>query len=234
MKVTAPTPLTDLFLERVRSPFDAVAGHGYFRGFIEGTIDAARCRKGLLGFYPLVEAFPRYMALTLARVGSHDRPRAEEARSWLMRNIATEERHRDWWVDLGRPLGLKPADFGAARPTAAMDAPNHYLFRVASTGSVAEAVAAVNYAVEGTTGVWTKRVAEAVPAMAGRLGLRVDARATRWLAAHADYDDRHPVEALEIVKVYAADEAEMGRAADAAVRSLEYMRIALDDALREG
>ena len=49
---------------------------------------------------------------------------------------------------------------------------------------------------------------------------------------HASYDDTHPAEALEVVKIFATDEASMARAADAAVRSLEYYEMALDDALR--
>jgi hypothetical protein len=49
--------------------------------------------------------------------------------------------------------------------------------------------------------------------------------------AHAEYDDKHPTEALEVVKIFASDERAMSRAAAAAVRSLEYYKLALDDAL---
>src|SRR5438552_2599082 len=94
--------------------------------------------------------------------------------------------------------GASPVQSAAhARPNAVMDALRHYLFHVVSTGSAAEAVAANNYAVEGATGVWTKIVSSLSVATAKRLGIEVDERALRWLTAHADYDDRHPVEALE-------------------------------------
>src|SRR5260221_10624581 len=57
-------------------------------------------------------------------------------------------------------------------------------------------------------------------------------RSDRRMDAHAEYDDRHPAEALEVVKIFATDEASMMRAAQAALRSLEYYEMALDDALR--
>ena len=231
LEITPETALSRLFAERTRAPLDAVATHEYFRLFADEAITRAQVEKGILGFYPLIEAFPRYMAITLARMDPHERPRAAEARGWLMRNIATEEKHREWWLDLGRPFGFAPEDFAAARPSAAMDVQNHFLFHVTSAGVIAEAIAANNFAVEGATGVWTKVVAAMSSATAKRLRIEVDERALRWLVAHADYDDLHPVEALEIVKIYATDEAAMERAAGSAVRSLEYYAMALDDAL---
>lgn len=232
LPTTPPTPLSQLFVERTQAALERVANHEYFRRFADETVSRAQVERGILGFYPLIEAFPRYMAITLARMDPHERPRAAEARGWLMRNIATEEKHRDWWIDLGRPFGFSTEDFAAARPSAAMDVQNHFLFHVASVGTVADAVAANNYAVEGATGVWTKIVSSLSLATAKRIGIAVDERALRWLHAHADYDDRHPVEALEIVKIYATDEAAIARAAACAVRSLEYYQMALDDALR--
>ena len=199
MHLTPATPLSELFAEIVRPQMDAVASHTLFRRLEDASVTLAQCRKGLLGFYPLVEAFPRYMSLTLAKVGSHDLPRAAEARAWLMNNIRTEAMHAKWWVDWGRPVGLEPADFAAAQPSAAMDAQNHFLFRVATTGTIAEAAAAVNYAVEGATGIWTKTVAPAIPRIGEKHGFELDRRAMRWLEAHADYDDAHPREALEVV-----------------------------------
>jgi len=232
LHTTPETPLSRLFLDRTRDALAAVSGHEYFRRYLAQELTRGQVERGLTGFYGLVSGFPQLMASILARVDPHERPRAEEARSWLIRNIAVEERHRDWWIDLGAPFGLTAERFGAARPSALMDALNHYLFRVAAAGSIAEAVAAVNYAVEGATGLWTQAVAAGSEELARRLGVSVDERALRWLKAHADYDDRHPVEALEILKIYAADEAAMERAARAAVRSLEYYAIALDDALQ--
>lgn len=231
MRLTPPTSLSDLFCARVDPHLEQVAAHPFFRHLEEASATLAQCRKALLGFYPLVESFPRYMALVLARIGSHDAPRAADARGWLMRNIKTEEAHARWFVEWGRPIGLGPDDFAAARPTARMDAQNCFLYRTAATVPIAEAVAAVNYAVEGATGIWTRRVRPALPEIARRHGLALDDRALRWILAHADYDDTHPREALEVIKIFARDEGTMARAAEAANRSLEYFSMALDDVL---
>lgn len=230
VELTPATELSERFLAAQREQFRAVAEHPFFTRFADQATPA-QMRKGLLGFYPLIEAFPRHMAMVLSRIEAHSRPRADEARDWLMKNIAVEEKHREWWIDCGGPLGLAPADFAAHRPTPPMEAHQHYLWRVVREGSVAEAVAALNYAVEGATGEWTRKMRVATRARFEKLGIVFSDRALRWFDAHAEYDDKHPAEALEVVKIFAGDEAAMARAAAAAVRSLEYYRMALDDAL---
>lgn len=237
MRLTEATALSKDFVERVRPAMDAVTNHDYFRRASDSSLTLAQARKALLGFYPLVEAFPRYMGLTLAKMESgdherdHDRARAGEARRWISTNVRTEARHARWWVDWGRGFGIAADEFSHARATADMDAPNRYLQQVASTGSVAEAVAAVNYALEGATGIWTRATLPALSHLGERYGYRATGRSLRWLRAHARYDDRHPVEALEVVKVYATDEAAVAKAASAAIRSLDYLAAALEDAL---
>ena len=231
MQLTGPTELSERFLGLLREPFKAVAEHAFFTRFAaEAT--PAQMRKGLLGFYPLIEAFPRHMATILTRIDPHERPRAAEAREWFIRNIAIEEKHREWWIDCGVPLGIQPDEFAAHRPTPLMEAHQHYLWRVVREGSVAEAVASLNYAVEGATGEWTRKMRSATRQRFEKLGIRFDPASLRWFDAHAEYDDLHPAEALEVVKIFATDDRAMSRAAAAAVRSLEYYALALDDALK--
>jgi pyrroloquinoline quinone (PQQ) biosynthesis protein C len=230
LQLTGPTALSELFLSVQRERFEAVAQHPFFTRFASQATPA-QMRKGLLGFYPLIEAFPRRMGALLARIDDGERPRAAEAREWFERNIALEERHAEWWVRSGVPLGLSKKDFAQHRPTAPMEAQQHYLFRIVQEGTVAEGVAALNYAVEGATGVWSRQMRLATRARFASLGIRFEERALRWFDAHAEYDDQHPAEALEVVKIFAADEESMSRAAAAAVRSLEYYEMALDDAL---
>src|SRR5437763_406128 len=230
MTLTEPTKLSERFLAAQREPFKAVAEHTFFTHFAkEGT--PAQIRKALLGFYPLIDSFPRWMATVLERIDPRERRGAGEGRDWYRRNITIEKRHRRWWIDCGVPVGLTKRDYAGHRPTAAMEAQQHYLYRVVHSGSVAEAAAALNYAVEGATGEWTRNLRSAARKRFEALGIRFEDRALRWFDAHAEYDDQHPAEALEVVKIFATDEASMTRAADAAVRSLEYYRMALDDVL---
>ena len=228
MELTAPTEWSERFVAAVRAPFEAVARHRFFTTYADEATPE-QMRKALLGFYPLIEEFPRHMAMILSRIDAHARPRAAEARDWLMRNIAVEERHREWWIDCGKPLGLAAHDFARHVPPPQIEAHQHFLWRAVRERPVADAVAALNYAVEGATGEWTRKMRSAARERFEKLGIRFDPRSLKWFDAHAEYDDKHPVEALEVVKIFATDEPATLRAAAAAARSLEYYKLALDE-----
>lgn len=230
LQLTGDTALSLRFTRAVQPSFDAVARHPYFAAFAR-DLTLAQLHKGMLGFYPTVEAFPRFMAAILSRIEPRAEKRSNEARSWLMRNISVEEKHREWWVDAGEPLGLDEGHYLEHRPSAKMAAQSHFLFEMSHAAPIGEAVAAVNYAVEGATGVWAREMQSSFRTRLESLGLPATGRVVRWLDAHAQYDDIHPIEALEVVKIFCPGEAAMDRAAQAAVRSLDYYAMALDDAL---
>jgi pyrroloquinoline quinone (PQQ) biosynthesis protein C len=231
MLITPETPLSRRFEHAIRPHLDAVAGHALFRALADGSATLDECRAALLGFYPLVAAFPCYLGVTRARIAPST-PHAIAARAWFHANLRVEANHARWWIEWGRVVGLTPADFRDARPSPAMAGQNAYLLSVATRGSIAEAAAAINYAVEGATGLWTRAIAPGMPRLAARHGLVLDRAVTRWLRAHARYDDAHPREALEVVKVFARDELEIARAARAAVKSLLHFAAALDEVRR--
>jgi pyrroloquinoline quinone (PQQ) biosynthesis protein C len=92
-------------------------------------------------------------------------------------------------------------------------------------------MSATNFAVEGPTGQWTKRVMDGFEKYSGVAGLEINDRTTTWVSAHADYDDMHPHEALEIIKSYATSAEEQRRVRQAAKRAMEYYSMALDSCL---
>lgn len=231
MRLTPATPASLAFVDAVRPAMDRVTGHELFRRLEAATATLAECQRALRGFYPLVVAFPTYMGETLARLEGDPRPRADEARAWLRDNMRVESNHARWWRDWGEGFGLAPATFEGAEPAGAFAGPTSYLARVSRERSPVESVAAVNYAIEGATGVWTKATLPSLARLGRGLGLPVSKRALRWVEAHARYDDHHPVEALEIVKALATDEASQEAAARAAVESLDYLVAALDETL---
>jgi pyrroloquinoline quinone (PQQ) biosynthesis protein C len=94
---------------------------------------------------------------------------------------------------------------------------------VAYRGSLAEAFAAINYAIEGTTGEWTRLV---MPAFKERFG--DGGHALMWLAEHAEYDDAHPREALELIKITVQGEEERQRVEEATRLSLQLFRRGFD------
>ena len=221
MKLTPPSELSEWFVAEVRPAMLAVAEHPFFAGF--GSVSEAQIRKALLGFYPLIESFPAWMSVVHRRLPEGD------AREWYARNIRVEKRHAKWWIDCGAPFGLTRADFVSAVSPAAMAAQREFLAAIVRDGSIAEAAAALNYAVEGATGEWTRVMQKSARDRYATLGLHFKDKALRWVDAHAAYDDLHPAEALEVVKAFADNGAV---AAKAAIRSLDLYRRALDELAR--
>ncbi len=229
IQLTDATLLSQHFVDAVRPSWDAVAVHPFFSDFQQH--DARQIRKAIQGFFGVIEAFPRLMAAVLSRLEPAQGPHVEEARAWLMRNIAVEDLHRRWWLEMGGAFGLSAAEVTAHEPTPAMEAPLLHLWNVARTAPLGPAIAAINYAIEGVTGDFSKRLAVEVPRWFTQHGLTLRPRALRWLEAHATYDDVHPIEALEIIKGACTDLPAMSLAAKTACRSLLYLRLGLDDAL---
>lgn len=207
-----------------------VVNHRYFQDMANGTLSIERFHRGLIYFYPLIEAFPKYMALNLAKVPAADSGWNSKTRSWLITNMNVERVHTVWWRQWAEGFGVsKDVLDEEIHPPAEMDAINNYLWRICTHGSLAEGVSATNYAVEGPTGQWTISVKEGLRKYQSVEGLNVNKKTVEWVAGHADYDDRHPYEALEIIKAYATTQEEQNRVKQAAKRAMEYYAMALDD-----
>lgn len=206
-----------------------IAQHPYFEEMGAGELSIERFHWGLINFYPLVETFPKYMALNLTKVPPGDAGRNGQIRDWLIRNMNTERVHAAWWRRWAKGFGVAPGALdGEIIPPPQMDAINSYLWRISTYGSLGESIAAINYAVEGPTGEWTRRVASGLPKYNGSNGVTVDEETMLWVAGHADYDDKHPHEALELIKACASTCEEQRRVSNAAKRAMEYYALALD------
>lgn len=211
-------------LATIQPAWDSVVKAPLFRATIDGAFPEASWQTTIYEFWCVVEAFPKYMGLTLAKTTFGRSTRDHLARGWLIGNIAVEALHAGWYLDWARAHGITEAMLTAHRPGPEVAALHEWLFSVCHRGSIAQAVAAVNFAIEGTVGEWTKQVA---PAFDQRyLGERDAASARAWIAAHAKYDDLHPVEALEIVK-FSARPDEQAQIVSDVQRSLELFGRAL-------
>jgi pyrroloquinoline quinone (PQQ) biosynthesis protein C len=210
-----------------------VARHEAWQRMRDGTISREAHRNILVGFWPLIERFPQFLALNLLKT-RHGRDEAQNAaRAWLARNLRVEQKHAGWFLDWGHAFGIdRDAMLDGPRPVE-MTLITDWSWRVCESGELAEAMAATNYAIEGVTGEWTPGVAHSAVYRAAIV--RGDERsAMRWLDAHADYDDRHPWQALELIAALSGDDPGPARvqAIRAAItRSYELYALALDAAL---
>ena len=217
------------FLRRIEPFEQKITCHPYFEQMAAGTLSIKRFRGGLLNFYPMIENFPKYMELIATKLEAEKNDSGEKTRDWLLDNISVERQHAEWWKNWAVAFGVPSSRLrGEVSPPAEMDAINIYLWRICTHGSFVEAIAAVNFAIEGPTGAWTRKVCRSLTKYENIPGVTINSKTTQWVREHAAYDDRHPGEALEIIKWFASTANDRQKATRSAIRSMEYYSLALD------
>ena len=227
------------WLQRVvrdSEPYKArVVRHELFALMRDAKLPRIVMRKFLMGAWPTIEQFPQLMAMNLRKLSLGNSAGEDLARRYLIQNIRTEQKHAEHWVEWARAVDLTLDDLKGADDVEGLASLAHWCWYVCDKASLPVAIAATNYAVEGVTGEWSCLVcskatyAESLPA-----GIR--GPATRWLRLHAEYDDTHPWEALEIVATLLGITPSAGEidAVQRAIRSTYvYFAMGLDDALAE-
>jgi pyrroloquinoline quinone (PQQ) biosynthesis protein C len=226
----AETPHPEWALAMIRSlrpTWTAVVEAPVIRATVGGPFPEDAWRRILLDFFCVVEAFPKYMGVYLAKTTFGEVAGDHLARDWLIGNIRTEARHVQWYADWAALHGIGRDELVSHRPGPEVGALHEYLWSIAYRGSLAEAFGAVNYAIEGTTGEWTRLV---LPAFRRRYD--DDPTGLRWLVEHAEYDDAHPRQAFELIKLTVRDELDRKRVEAATRRSLELFRRGIDACYR--
>ncbi len=233
LQLTPHTGWAADFWEALTPAKDAVAQHPFFQAMADGSLSREGFQFALLNFYPLVAHFPSYMSLNLAKAIHFHEPGVVDARNWLIRNIKTEERHLFWYRDWAEGFGVPASVLDAHTPPPAMNAVNHFLWNVNTYGSLAVGLAATNLAIEWATGDWTIKVFSGISNYADQVGVKVNTRTVAWLRAHAQYDDAHPHEAMELIKKLCDhDPVQQEKARDAAAQGLAYYELALDHCMK--
>lgn len=184
----------------------------------------------MIGIWPVIERFPGYMAQSLlkTRYGRSDGDNL--ARRWLVRNIRVEQNHAEYWLNWAEGAGVPRETVLSGMVPSGTQVLSNWCDEISRSGSLEASIGAVNYAVEGATGEWSRILyesesyAEQFPAATRRGSLR-------WLQLHAAYDDQHPWEALEIVCTIMGNSpkvADVAHLAECVKRSYTAMRILAD------
>lgn len=185
----------------------------------------------ILQIYPFIHAFPKFLAEALIKVED------EYARSYLIDNIRVEKAHAEHWLWMGQGFGVRRQDMLAlaeGRKPLLRDVQSltDWLWYINTKGTMAEAVAATSYAIEGITGDLSRKVVDGFEAYRGRPGVDMNPKTYKWMRSHAKYDDEHPKIALEVVKRYANTERLQTKVMLAAKRSLQLLHLALHTSYR--
>lgn len=231
-KEKPPFSESNLGVFEVLLPFKSlVTEHKVFKLMGQGEFPIEDFRKTLLNFFPLVENFPKFMALNLAKTKFH-KPGHEDAKYWLISNIHEEQTHAIWYMDWARGFGVPKEDIINVVPSPAMEAVVNHLWKVSSYESVAVCLAATNIGIEWATGAWSLSVKKGVESYLKRGIVQQDKQIMTWVTAHSIFDDAHPYEAMDLVVKSAEDENDFQDALKACQRSLEYYAMALDDCIK--
>jgi pyrroloquinoline quinone (PQQ) biosynthesis protein C len=206
--------------------WDALANGPWANAVASTTLSVEQMRGWIFQLYPFIHDFPKFLAHGLIKVED------DFSRSFLIENIRIEKAHAEHWLWMGEGFGLdrqQMLDLAEGRAAVQRDVQSltDWVWRVNCTGTLAEAVAATSFAVEGVAGALARKVAEGFEAYRGKPGVDMNPKTYKWIREHAHYDDEHPKFALEIVKHYATDERSQQQVMFAAKRSLELLNLAL-------
>jgi len=186
-------------------------------------------RNALVNFYPLVDNFPMYMSGAIRKIPDDGNPLNQLARNWLIGNIHVERRHSEWFRLWAIDFGVPAKTFETrVIPPPEMDAVNNFLWRISAQGTLAECLGAINYAIEGATGLWSKALAKNFSNYRGKTKVRFTKSTSFWVKAHAAYDDKHAPEALELIKMFANTDEGKEAVIAATKRSMEYYALAAE------
>ncbi len=164
----------------------------------EGTLPEESMSRFILSAWQVIEQFPQYMAMSLLKARYGTNRGQHLARRWLVRNIRVEQNHADYWLDWAEAVGVPRSKVLADKPSAEACVLSNWCWHACDSESLAASMVTTNFAVEGITGEWALLVTQE-DIYAYGFDARIRAKAMRWLKLHAEYDDTHPWEALDIV-----------------------------------
>lgn len=208
----------------------SLAQHEFREMMTEGNLSHDGTAAFMKGIWPVIERFPAYMASSLLKTRYGRSEGDNLARRWLVRNIRVEQNHAEYWLDWAEGAGVPRDELLQGVPVRGTETLANWCEDVCSNGTLAAGIAAANYAVEGATGE-TAQVIYSSKKYADSFPTKSRVRTLRWLQLHAEYDDTHPWEALEIVCTLmgtapAADEVK--HVTGCIERSYTCMRLLLD------
>ena len=183
-------------------------------------------RGWILQVYPFIHAFPKFLAEGLIKVED------DYSRSFLIDNIRVEKAHAEHWIWMGLGFGLSRQEMldaadGSKPVLRDVQSLTDWLWYINTKGSMAEAVAATSFAIEGVAGDIARKVVKGFEAYKDTPGVQMGPKTYKWFREHAHYDDEHPKIAMEIVKRYATTERMQTKVMLAAKRSVQLLHNAL-------
>jgi len=215
----------------VKPYWDHLLEGSWAEGVTTGTLTLPEMQGWMIQLYPFIHSFPKFLAEALIKCED------DYSRGFYIMNIRVEKAHAEQWLWMGSGFGARREEMlalanGERQLLRDVQSLTDWLWYINTKGSLAEAVAATSFAVEGMAGDIARKVTNGFQYYRDEPEVDLSPKTYRWMRQHAQYDDEHPKIALEIVQRYATTDALRTRAMIAAKRSLELLDNALITAYR--
>lgn len=212
--------------EFVSPHWDNLVNGPWADGVASASFSVEQMQGWILQIYPFIYDFPKFLAEGLIKVED------DFSRTFLIENIRIEKAHAEHWLWMGEGFGLSKQQMldlaeGGTPVQRDVQSLTDWVWRVNTKGTLAEAVAATSFAIEGVAGALARKIGAGFESYRDRPGVDMNPKTYKWIREHAHYDDEHPKFALEIVKRYAITERMQKQVMFAAKRSLELLNLAL-------
>src|SRR6202163_4057740 len=175
----------------VKPYWDELLQGDWCEGVANTRLTVAEMRGWILQVYPFIHSFPKFLAEALIKVED------DYSRSFLIDNIRVEKAHAEHWLWMGMGFGLKKEDMLSLaegnRPVLRdVQSLTDWLWYINTKGSLAEAVAATSFAIEGATGELARKVMSGFESYRDNPRVDFSPKTYKWMKEHARYDEEHP------------------------------------------
>ena len=226
LEISPRTEWVDALHGYVRPYWNELLEGDWAEGVANTRLTIPEMQGWILQMYPFIHAFPKFLAEALTKVED------DYSRGFLIDNIRVEKAHAEHWIWMGNGFGLERQsmiDLAEGNKPILRDVQSlsDWLWHINTKGSLAEAVAATSFAIEGMAGDIAKKVLGGFEAYRDTPGVEMKPKTYKWFREHAVYDDQHPAIALEIVKKYAVTEKLQSKVMVASKRSVQLLHHAL-------
>ena len=211
----------------IKPYWDDLLQGDWCEGVANTRLTVAEMRGWILQVYPFIHAFPKFLAEGLIKVED------DYSRNFLIDNIRVEKAHAEHWIWMGMGFGLTRQEMldaadGTKPILRDVQSLTDWIWYINTKGSMAEAVAATSFAIEGIAGDIARKVVSGFEAYKDKPGVQMGPKTYKWFREHAHYDDEHPKIAMEIVRKYATTERMQTKVMLAAKRSVQLLQNALE------
>lgn len=226
-----PSWAVDLVEDTIEAK-ERLLDHRLWKLMKAAELDQNTTRNFMVGAWRLVDQFPQYMAMSILKAPYGVTRGQDMARNWLIRNMRVEQNHASYWINWAEASGIPRAEVIRGNIPPGTLAASHWCWKAAEGESLAAGMAATNFALEGVTGEWAAYVTSSIDYEKSFPDAK-RAKAMHWLRCHAEYDDVHPWEALDIICHLIGDSptaAEAENLVNCIVTTYDMMGLSLDSA----